>query len=116
MIHFMAAKESQPLKILNVFLPGPDRKRSRSNYSYRVTYSNPNRIEPGCLMSWEVLGGRMPYQIALELGEEGNLRFHCTCADAVYRAEEEGRFCKHVRGLLHLGRPTDFDDQTLQAG
>jgi hypothetical protein len=113
---FMPTDPSKPLPILNIFLPGPDRKRSRSKYSYRVTYSNPNRIEPGCLMSWEVSGGRMPYQIALELSEAGNLRFHCTCADAVYRAEDQGRFCKHVRGLLHLGRSDEFGDQTLQAG
>jgi hypothetical protein len=39
----------------------------------------------------------------LERDEAGNLRLHCTCADAVFRAEEDGRFCKHVRGLLQIG-------------
>ena len=42
-------------------------------------------------MTWEVSGGRMPYQIALERDDAGSLRIHCTCADAVFRAEDEGR-------------------------
>ena len=46
------------------------------------------------------------------LAEEGDLHLHCTCADAVFRAEPEGRFCKHLRGLLDLGRPTN---ESLQA-
>jgi hypothetical protein len=54
-------------------------------------------------MRWEVSGGRMGYLIDLERDGKGNLRFHCTCADAVFRAEEEGRFCKHLRGLIQLG-------------
>ena len=58
-------------------------------------------------MIWEVSGGRLSYQIALECGETGNLRLHCTCADAIFRAEEEGRFCKHVLGLLDFGRRPD---------
>jgi hypothetical protein len=67
-------------------------------------------------MSWEVTGGRMPYQIALERSEDGNLRIHCTCADAVFRGEEEGRFCKHVHGLLRLGGPSDSADESLPLG
>jgi hypothetical protein len=55
-------------------------------------------------MTWEILGGRLPYQIALERTDEGNLRAHCTCADAVYRAETTGRFCKHIQGLLDFAR------------
>ena len=31
----------------------------------------------------------MLYQIALERDEAGNLRIHCTCADAIFRAEED---------------------------
>jgi hypothetical protein len=69
-------------------------------YGYRLTYRNPKSATPGCVMTWEVLGGRLPYQVALERTEDGNLRVHCTCADAIYRAESTGRFCKHVQGLL----------------
>jgi hypothetical protein len=86
-------------------LPGSNRKRSPSAYSYRLTYHNPLAGISGCVMLWEVSGGRLPYQIALERDEAGNLRLHCTCADAVFRAEGEGRFCKHVHGLLQCGRP-----------
>jgi hypothetical protein len=67
-------------------------------------------------MTWEVSGGRMPYQIALERDETGTLRIHCTCADAVFRAEDEGRFCKHVRGLLQVGRATDSGGDALPIG
>ncbi len=83
-----------------ILLPGPDRKRSEQPYAYQVTYSDPDLVGSGCLMLWEVLGGRMSYQVALERDEHGGLHFHCTCADAVFRAEPENRFCKHVRGLL----------------
>jgi hypothetical protein len=48
----------------------------------------------------------MLYQLALERDDQGNLRLHCTCADAVFRAEAEGRFCKHARGLVEVGRQT----------
>lgn len=85
-------------------LPGPDRKRSLRDYQYRVVYCTPDPDETGCAVLWEVTGGRLSYQVALERGERGDLRWHCTCADAVFRAENEGRHCKHVRGLLELGR------------
>jgi hypothetical protein len=49
----------------------------------------------------------MSYQIALERDEAGALRMHCTCADAIYRGENEARFCKHVRGLLYFGHPPE---------
>jgi hypothetical protein len=58
-------------------------------------------------MMWEVTGGRMPYQIALEQTKHGQLRWHCTCADAVFRGEKlADHVCKHIRGLLE-GAPAD---------
>jgi hypothetical protein len=87
------------------WLPGPTRKRTRSRYRYRLTYRSPQPDEPGCALLWEVAGGRLPYQIALERGRRGELRWHCTCADAVYRGENAPHVCKHVRALQALGRP-----------
>jgi len=46
----------------------------------------------------------MSYQIALERDEAGDNHLHCTCADAIYRAEDQGRWCKHVQGLFAIGR------------
>jgi hypothetical protein len=97
--------QHEPSLVFTV-LPGPDRKRSRSPYGYRVTYRSPDPTRPGCVLIWKVSGGRMPYQLALERDEKGNLRLHCTCADAVFRAEAEGRFCKHARGLVEVSRQT----------
>jgi hypothetical protein len=85
-------------------LPGPTRKRAPSAYCYRLTYRNPDHHAPGCVLLWEVDGGRQPYQIALEREAAGSLRWHCTCADAVYRGEDAPHVCKHVRGLQDLGR------------
>ena len=42
----------------------------------------------------------MSYQIALERDDAARHFWHCTCADAVFKAEEQGRVCKHVQGLL----------------
>ena len=54
-------------------------------------------------MTWDVSGGRLPYQIALERTESGAVRWHCGCADAVYRGERVAEHrCKHVSGLLEL--------------
>lgn len=53
---------------------------------------------------WDVIGGREVYQIVLERTEDGRLRWHCTCADAVYRGERSAHRCKHVRGLQNTGR------------
>jgi hypothetical protein len=89
-------------EVLLRFLPGPTRKRFDSLYGYRLTYRNPDPDGPCCLMSWEVFGGRMTYQVALERDEWGDRHFHCTCADSVYRGETEGKVCKHVRGLLEF--------------
>jgi hypothetical protein len=88
---------------LVTLLPGPARDRAQAAYCYRLTYRNPLPDGIGCVMIWEVTGGRLPYQIALEREEVGGLRLHCTCADHVFRAENEGRRCKHVQGLLELG-------------
>ena len=92
-------------KFLGYFalLPGPDRRRSPGLYHYRLVFRGETPDRPGCVGMWEVLGGRMPYQIALERDDAGRHAWHCTCADAVYRAEEQGRVCKHVQGLLNFG-------------
>jgi hypothetical protein len=87
-------------------LPGPTRKREPSPYCYRLSYRNPQPHEAGCILLWDVYGGRQEYQIALERETTGKLRWHCTCADAVYRGEDAPHTCKHVRGLQTLGRPT----------
>ena len=89
------------LTIVTTFLPGPDRKRTFRPYHFRVTYRNPEPNEPGCAMTWEVLGGREPYQISLEKLAARDCRWYCSCADAVYRGEDDpGHICKHVQGLL----------------
>ncbi len=106
--------EPTPTLALVTVLPGPDRKRSARAYSYRLTYRNPNPQAGGCVMTWEVEGGRVPYQIAIERGEEGVLRLHCTCADAIFRAEPEGRFCKHIHGFLHIGEELRAQEEYLQ--
>jgi len=87
-------------------LPGPTRKRCDSSYRYQITYRNPERDRAGCLMTWAVVGGRQTYQIALEQDDKGQLHWHCTCADSIYRAEQQGRCCKHVQGLLAFGWPS----------
>ena len=96
-------------------VPGPDRKRTIRPYQFRVTYRNDDPREVGCAMTWEVAGGRLSYQIALERAEDGDLRWHCTCADAIFRAENEGRHCKHVKALLSLGRPRLGDAEKVMA-
>ena len=87
-------------------LPGPTRKRTPSPYCYRLTYRNPQPGTVGCALLWEVVGGRDVYQVALEREGNGELRWHCNCADAIYRGENQPHTCKHVRGLLALGRQT----------
>ena len=81
-------------------IPGPDRKRNLAAYTYRVTYRAPDPRAVGCVAVWEVGGGRLPYQVALERTEAGELKWHCGCADAVYRGDRDARHaCKHVAGL-----------------
>ena len=94
---------SDPPTVLFTLLPGPDRKRVARPYGYRLTYRNPDADACGCVLLWEVSGGRLHYQVALERDESGALRLHCSCADAVFRCEAEGRLCKHARGLLEMG-------------
>lgn len=107
--------ENRPMKlatpapnraILIQTLPGSDRKRTLALYQFRVTYRNPDPQEPGCVMTWEVSGGRLPYQVALERRPGGGLRWHCSCADAVYRGElNANHVCKHVEGLKEFLPP-----------
>lgn len=86
--------------VVNVVLPGPDRKRSPAPYLFRVTYRNPEPDEPGCAMTWTVIGGREEYQIAAEREAGGHINWHCTCPDAVYHGENRhAHRCKHVQGL-----------------
>jgi hypothetical protein len=100
----MVANQS-PDGMLMRILPGADRKRSPGLYCYRVTYRNSQTQDPGCVMTWEVTGGRNAYQIALERVSPGRMKWHCTCADAVYRTEfDPNHRCKHVSGLLECLR------------
>jgi hypothetical protein len=43
-------------------LPGPSRQRLETVYSYRLTYRQPEAAGAGCVMLWEVSGGRLTYQ------------------------------------------------------
>lgn len=99
-------KDAQPVDPrYSVILPGPGRKRQPGEYSYRLIHRCDDPRAVGCLAIWEVTGGRDQYQIALEQKPGGWRVWHCTCADAVYRAEPLGRVCKHVIGLLAFGPP-----------
>ena len=95
-----------PLPVLETVLPGPDRKKSETGYRYQLIYHNPEEA-PGCRSIWQVTGGRLIYQVVLERTSKNTLQLHCSCADAIFRAEEEGRFCKHIRGLLRFGVSSD---------
>ena len=98
-----ATPTKAPLTLVTVLLPGPSRKRQPAAYHYRVTYRNPDPHEAGCVMTWEVSGGRESYQIAQERTDAGDTVWHCTCPDAVYRGEAgPNHLCKHVHGLLEL--------------
>ncbi|HLW64399.1 MAG TPA: hypothetical protein VKS79_03700 [Gemmataceae bacterium] len=87
--------------VLITMLPGPNRKRVQGLYQYRLIYRHPEPEAEGCLVLWQVTGGRQVYQIALQRDERKRLHWHCTCADAVYRGEKTmNHVCKHVKGLL----------------
>src|SRR5438128_853323 len=103
---FMKLKRRQlPGEVTFAALPGPTRKRTPSPYCYRLVYRNDDAAAVGCALQWDVLGGREVYQVALERLASGRLRWHCTCADAVYRGDNAQQYvCKHVRGLQALGR------------
>lgn len=89
--------------LITLTLPGPDRKRTAAPYHFRVTYRNPDMGEPGCVMTWEVTGGREAYQVAVERTPGGEHVWHCTCPDAVYRGDDgHAHVCKHVHGLMSL--------------
>jgi hypothetical protein len=115
MVETAGRDEGGSVAVLFALLPGPDRKRTAHPYAYRVTYRNPE-AGAGCVVLWEVTGGRMAYQVALERDEVGNLTVHCTCADHVFRAEQEGRFCKHVVGLLDFVGQGNGSPAPLLAG
>jgi len=104
--------------VLITVLPGPTRKRVHGLYQYRLIYRHPEPEAEGCLVLWQVTGGREVYQIALQRDERKQLHWHCTCADAIFRAENEGRHCKHVKALLSLGRsrPQEHSATTAKAG
>ena len=102
--------------MITLVLPGPDRKRSLAPYLYRMTFRTATPGEPGCAATWEIYGGRENYQISLERTGGGELLWHCTCPDAVYRADEANpHYCKHVRGLIDLfeivGMPVTWRSQ-----
>src|SRR4051812_32667677 len=97
-------ERSLATSVLFTSLPGPTRKRQPSPYCYRLTYRNPDPGTAGCALLWDVMGGREVYQIALERENNGELRWHCSCADATFRGENRPHVCKHVRGLLSQGR------------
>lgn len=84
--------QSEPFYLV---MPGSDRKREPVPYQCRLIHQSEDAAEPGCVLAWEVDGGRDTYQVALERTEDGMLRWHCTCADHVYRKH----VCKHIRGL-----------------
>ena len=118
-IEAMQRSSSIPKRLLAagvtfVSLPGPTRKREPSAYCYRLTYRNPDPADVGCVLLWDVHGGRQPYQIALERESAGTLRWHCTCADAVYRGEDAPHVCKHVRAMQALGRQPIDSSAPLQ--
>ena len=96
-------QQRQSFAIVTVVLPGPDRKRSPAPYHFRVTYRNPEPTEPGCVMTWQVTGGREEYQVAAERADDGHINWHCTCPDAIYHGEHRHAYCcKHVHGLQAL--------------
>jgi hypothetical protein len=103
MVRIHRAEEEATFVGLVTLLPGPDRKRRLKSYLYRLIYRNPLPHAVGCVSTWEVEGGRLVYQVSLERQEDGELRWHCSCADAIYRGEDEGRPCKHVVGLRKAG-------------
>jgi hypothetical protein len=104
MVNFTRRMGFLAANVMLATLPGPTRRRRPSSYRYILSYCAEDGREPGCLCTWDVLGGRQEYQIALEREESGALQYHCTCADAIYRGADGPHVCKHVRALVALGR------------
>jgi hypothetical protein len=100
----MANSQKKPdFAEVTLVLPGPDRKRQPLPYHYRITFRSPTPTEPGCVATWEIYGGREEYQLSLERTGAGELVWHCSCPDAVYRRENNPRHdCKHVVALKDL--------------
>lgn len=111
-MHTCELQQNTSPDTITLVLPGPTRKRTPHAYRVRLTYRNPSPHDPGCALLWEVEGGRLVYQIAMERRDDGGLRWHCTCADAVYRGENQPHLCKHVRGLISLGRSDGLAGQS----
>lgn len=87
--------------VVTAILPGPNRQRRPTRYAYCVRYRNPDPRQPGCLITWDVLGGRDDYQIAAEWTLDNRIAWHCTCPDAIFRGSRHpARFCKHIHGLF----------------
>ena len=64
-----------------------------------------NITEPGCVMTWQVTGGREEYQVAAERADDGHINWHCTCPDAIYHERYRNAcHCKHVQGIQALLR------------
>lgn len=101
---------------IKAVLPGPTYKRLPKEYSFRLCHQSDDPEASGCVLLWQVEGGRQLYQIALEREDSGLLRWHCTCADAVYRGENSPYKCKHVRGLLSYGRAAAMKFDTTGLG
>jgi len=98
--------ENESRAVLTAILPGPARDQEHSLYQYRLMYRNPDAAGQGCLMLWQVIGGRDTYQITLERDEWEQVHWHCTCADAIYRGSTiPGHVCKHVAILAEFVPP-----------
>ena len=99
----MQKTEKPTFTLITLLLPGSDRKRRPAPYHYRITFRARPPVAPGCIATWEVYGGREEYQITLEKSPGNELLWHCTCPDAVYRANDNNpHYCKHIRGLREL--------------
>jgi hypothetical protein len=46
-------------EVLFADLPGPTRKRTPSQYGFRLTYRSPDPSAEGCVLLWDVYGGRL---------------------------------------------------------
>jgi hypothetical protein len=117
MMNIFGRNSNKSVASLRAELPGPDRKRQPTGYHYLLHYRARDPEQIGCVMLWEVSGGRTAYQIAIQRDEAGHIHSHCTCGDAVFRSHVEGHVCKHVRGFLQLGRRSVLPegDAPLQA-